>query len=91
MRTQCNYYVALYSERKRLALILFDTRKSINDIDSLRKSNCNIIQRIPVNSNQSQIMFTKTNDYAFTTNDDCIDSIRITASDDPVGSDGWNN
>ena len=91
VRTLCNYFVALYSECRRFTLISFDTRKSINDIDSLGKYNCNIIKRIPVDPNQSHILFTKTNDYAFTTKDDCIDPIRITASDDPGEPYGWNN
>ena len=46
---------------------------------------------ISVDSNQSQIMFTKTNDYAFTIKEDCIDSITITTTDDLGESIDWNN
>ena len=67
------------------------TSMNTDNIDSLTKSDCNIVQTIPVDSNQSQIMFTKTNDYAFTIKEDCIDSISVTTTDDLGESIDWNN
>ena len=67
------------------------TSMNTDNIDSLTKSDCNIIQTIPVDSNQSQIMFTKTNDYAFTIKEDCIDSITVTTTNDLGESIDWNN
>ena len=65
------------------------TSMNTDNIDSLTKSDCNIVQIIPVDSNQSQI--TKTNDYAFTIKEDCIDSILVTTTDDLGESIDWNN
>jgi hypothetical protein len=48
-----------------------------DNIDSLTKSDCDIIQTIPVDSNQSQIMFYKKTDYAFTIKEEVVDYIRI--------------
>jgi hypothetical protein len=62
-----------------------------DNIDSLTKSDCNIIQTIPVDSNQGQIMFHKTTDYAFTVKEDVIDLIRIVTTDDIGENIDWNN
>jgi hypothetical protein len=67
------------------------TSMNTDNIDSLTKSDCNIIQTIPVDSNQSRIMFTKTTDYAFTIKEDCIDSISVTTTNDLGESVDWNN
>jgi hypothetical protein len=67
------------------------TSMNTDNIDSLTKSDCNIIQTIPVDSNQSQIMFHKTTDYAFTVKEEVIDLIRITTTDDIGENIDWNN
>ena len=53
-----------------------------SNIDSYHKSFCSIIESIPIDPNQSQISFIKTNNYNFTIKDDVIDSLRISLKDD---------
>ena len=53
-----------------------------SNIDSFHKSFCSIIESIPINPNESQISFIKTNNYNFTIKDDVIDSLRIVLKDD---------
>jgi hypothetical protein len=53
-----------------------------DNIDSLTKSTTNIIQSIPVGTNQSQIIFKKTDSFAFTVKEDVITMLNITLNDD---------
>jgi hypothetical protein len=53
-----------------------------DNIDSLTKSTTNIIQSIPVDTNQSQIIFKKTDSFAFTVKEDVITMLNITLNDD---------
>ena len=53
-----------------------------DNIDSLTKSSTNIIQSIPVDSNQSQIIFKKTDNFAFTDKEDVKTIINVILNDD---------
>ena len=53
-----------------------------DNIDSLTKSSTNIIQSIPVDANQSQIIFKKTDNFAFTVKEDVTTIINVTLNDD---------
>ena len=53
-----------------------------SNIDSFRKCFSSIIGSVPIDPNQAQISFIKTNNYGFTIKDDVIDSLRISLKDD---------
>jgi hypothetical protein len=53
-----------------------------DNIDSLTKSTTNIIQSIPVDTNQSQIIFKKTDSFAFIVKEDVTTMLNITLNDD---------
>ena len=62
-----------------------------DNVDSLTKSNTNIIQTVPVDANQSQIIFNKTTDYAFTVKENVIDLLEIVLTDDLGNLINFNN
>lgn len=62
-----------------------------DNIDSLTKSTSNIIQTVPVDATQGQIIFNKTVDYAFTVKESVIDLFRIILTDDLGKLIDWNN
>ena len=53
-----------------------------DNIDSLTKSTTNIIQSIPVDANQSQIIFKKSDNFAFAVKEDVTTILNITLNDD---------
>lgn len=67
------------------------TNMNTDNIDSLTKSTSNIIQTVPVDSNSSQIMFSKAGDYAFTVKETVIDLLEISLTDDMGNLINWNN
>ena len=67
------------------------TNMNTDNIDSLTKSTSGIIQTVPVDSNQSQIIFSKTTDYAFTVKETVIDVLEILLTDDLGKLINWNN
>lgn len=62
-----------------------------DNIDSLTKSNTNIIQSIPVDSNQSQIIYRKTDNYEFCVQEDVTTIINVTLNDDLGDLIDFNN
>ena len=62
-----------------------------DNIDSLTKSTSNIIQTVPVDSTQGQIIFNKNIDYAFTVKETVIDLLRIVHTDDLGNAIDWGN
>ena len=57
-----------------------------DNIDSLTKSDCNIIQTIPV-----RLCLQKRTIMLLPSKEDCIDSISVTTTDDLGESIDWNN
>ena len=53
-----------------------------DNVDSLTKSSCNIVQSIPVDANQSQIIFKKTDNFEFFVKEDVTTIINVTLNDD---------
>ena len=64
---------------------------NIDNLDSYNKSFNSIIQPIPIDAAIPQISYIKTNDYAFTINQDTIDNINIKISDDMETLVNFNN
>lgn len=62
-----------------------------DNLDSLTKTSSNIVQTVPVDSTQGQIIFAKTTDYAFTVREDTIDMLAIQTRDDLGNLINWNN
>jgi molybdenum cofactor biosynthesis enzyme MoaA len=62
-----------------------------DNIDSLTKSSTNIIQSVPVDCNQSQIIFKKTVNFEFTVKEEVTTIINITLNDDLGQPIDFNN
>lgn len=67
------------------------TNINTKNIDSYTKSNCSLIQSIQVYPYAPQIIFTKTNDYSFTINQNIIGYIQIDIKDDLQRFINFNN
>lgn len=61
------------------------------NFDSYTKSNSSIIQPIPISFNTSQILYQKSNDYAFSISQDSLDSLHIKLQDDLQNLINLNN
>ena len=70
--------------------ILIDTFVTTN-VDSYNKSFSSIIASVPIDPNQSQISFIKTNNYSFTVKDNVIDVLGISLKDDLARYVNLNN
>ena len=62
-----------------------------SNIDSYNKSSSSIIASVPIDPNQSQISFIKTNNYSFTVKDNVIDVLGISLKDDLENYINLNN
>lgn len=67
------------------------TSMNTSNIDSLTKSTCNIVQSIPVDCNQCQIIFKKTDNFEFAVREDVTDNVNIVLTDDLGQSIDFNN
>lgn len=66
-----------------------------DNIDSLTKSTTNIVQSIAVDSNQSQIIYKKTDNFEFTVKEEVTSVLGITLNDDlgqliDLNNQHWN-